>query len=351
MKMLRRDGTRAVLLLGLSAASVCLAQSPPAPPAPAPALVTVDNFARAETDRYFAGRAAQGGFGRFFHFRDFPPPGKSPVVRINRDTLYSVAVVDLDAGPVTVTLPDAGARYRMLMSVSEDHYLTPAIYSPGRHTFTRQQVGTRYAMLSVRTLFDPNSPGDVDQVHALQDALKLEQAGSGSFKAPAWDAASLKRVRDALLVLGEGLPDTRGMFGAKDQVDPVRHLVGTAMAWGGIPEKDALYLNVTPPRNDGGTVYRMRVQDVPVDGFWSISVYDEQGQFRANAFNAYVVNNTTAQRGPDGSVDVQFGDCDGRIPNCLPTMPGWNYMVRLYRPRAEVLQGRWTFPQAQPAER
>jgi hypothetical protein len=28
---------------------------------------------------------------------------------------------------------------------------------------------------------------------------------------------------------------------------------------------------------------------------------------------------------------------------------GWNYTVRLYRPRAEILDGTWTFPQAQPA--
>jgi hypothetical protein len=46
---------------------------------------------------------------------------------------------------------------------------------------------------------------------------------------------------------------------------------------------------------------------------------------------------------------VQFGGCDGKIPNCLPTPPGWNYLVRLYRPRPEVLSGAWTFPEAQAA--
>src|SRR5207245_6106615 len=40
-----------------------------------------------------------------------------------------------------------------------------------------------------------------------------------------------------------------------------------------------------------------------------------------------------------------------KIDNCLPTMPGWNYMVRLYRPRAEILNGTWTFPEAQAASR
>jgi hypothetical protein len=29
-------------------------------------------------------------------------------------------------------------------------------------------------------------------------------------------------------------------------------------------------------------------------------------------------------------------------------MPGWNYTVRLYRPRPAILNGSWKFPQAQP---
>jgi hypothetical protein len=50
----------------------------------------------------------------------------------------------------------------------------------------------------------------------------------------------------------------------------------------------------------------------------------------------------------DGSVAIQFGGCDGKVVNCLPIMQDWNYMVRLYRPRAEILDKKWTFPQAEP---
>jgi hypothetical protein len=45
---------------------------------------------------------------------------------------------------------------------------------------------------------------------------------------------------------------------------------------------------------------------------------------------------------------IQFGGCDGKTPNCLPIMNGWNYMVRLYRPRPEILDFTWTFPEARP---
>ena len=47
---------------------------------------------------------------------------------------------------------------------------------------------------------------------------------------------------------------------------------------------------------------------------------------------------------------MQFGGCDGNIPNCLPIMAGWNYTVRLYRPLAEILDGSWQFPEAQPVD-
>jgi len=117
---------------------------------------------------------------------------------------------------------------------------------------------------------------------------------------------------------------------------------------GGNPEKDALYLSANPARNDGTTVHRLTVGEVPVDGFWSVTVYNEDGFFTANPQNAYSLNNITAQRSADGSVGIQFGGCDGSLANCLPITPGWNYLVRLYRPRQEILDGSWTFPEAQP---
>jgi hypothetical protein len=73
--------------------------------------VTVDNFVRAETDMYFGAVVKKGGFGKFEHNRDLVPIDKQTVIRMNRDTLYSGAVFDLDGGPVTITLPDVGARF------------------------------------------------------------------------------------------------------------------------------------------------------------------------------------------------------------------------------------------------
>jgi hypothetical protein len=116
------------------------------------------------------------------------------------------------------------------------------------------------------------------------------------------------------------------------------------MAWGGNPEKDAIYLNVTPSQNDGKTIYWLFVKDVPVDGFWSISVYNAEGYFQPNKENAYTLNNLTAKKDADGSIGIKFGGVAGSAPNHLPITPGWNYIVRLYRPRKEILDGTWKFP-------
>jgi hypothetical protein len=310
--------------------------------------VTTDNFVRAETDMYFGGVVKDDGFGKFEHNREPTPLDKQTVIRMNRDTLYSGAVFDLDAGPVTITMPDAGKRFMSAQVINEDQYTQMVVYRPGSFTLTKGKTGTRYVVVAVRTLVDAKDPKDIEKVHALQDAIKVSQKNPGKFEVPKWDPVSQKKVRDALLVLATTLPDSKGMFGAKGQVDPVRRLIGAASAWGGNPEKDATYLTVTPPGNDSTSPRKLTVRNVPVDGFWSISVYNDKGYFEANPFNAYSVNNLTAQKSADGSVTVQFGGCDGKIPNCLPITKGWNYIVRLYRPRPEVLNGKWKFPEPQP---
>ena len=234
--------------------------------------------------------------------------------------------------------------------VDEDAYTPEVVYGPGRYTLSRSQIGTRYVLAAVRIYVDAGNPKDVAAVNALQDAIKVEQPGGpGSFHVTNWDASTQVDVRTALMALAETLPDAKGMFGPKGAVDPVRRLIGAGAAWGGIPEKDALYLDVTPARNDGRTVYRLTLKDVPVDGFWSVSVYDSDGRFAPNPQQAYTVNSVTAKTEPGGAAVVQFGGCDGRVANCLPTPPDWSYMVRLYRPRPEILGGAWSLPAAEPA--
>jgi hypothetical protein len=322
-----------------------------AAPLQAAETVTVDNFARAETDRTMADYVELGGFGTFYHTREPSPLDAQKVVRLNLDTLYSFGVFDLTT-PVTITLPDSGDRFMSALVISEDHSMQPVEYAPAKLTLTQEQVGTRYVIVALRTFMDSNDPGDVAKANALQDQVEVSQADPGSFDVPEWDQASLLKVRGALAVLASTVSNTRGFFGDKDVLDRLDFLMGTAAGWGGNPKEAAIYFTHSPGQNDGNTPYTVTVKDVPLEGngFWSITVYNEANYLEPNELRRNAFNNVTAEKNPDGSITINAGGCeDGRI-NCIPITPGWNYVARTYRPRPEIVSGEWVFPEMQPTE-
>ena len=131
-------------------------------------------------------------------------------------------------------------------------------------------------------------------------------------------------------------------------MDQVRHLLATAWGWGGLPVEDAFYENVEP--NLPAKQYQITVKDVPVDAFWSITVYNKDGFLEKNELDVYSFNNITAKSNDDGSITIHFGGCEKDLINCIPIMEGWNYTVRMYRPREEILKGQYYFPKPEPVE-
>lgn len=314
-------------------------------PAFAAEPVTVDNFIRAETHFYMSNQVDAGCFGRLCHQRGPAPVDKQAIIRLNRDTPYSQGVFDLSE-PLTITMPDAGSRFQTLTVINEDHYIKHVSYGAGPVTLSKENVGSRYAFVFVRTFMDPNDPADMKAAAALQDAVVVAQASPGAFEIPDWNQEQRVALRTSLLGVARFMPDAKGAFGDQSETDPVRRLLGSAAGWGGNREEDAVYLNQTPPNQDGKQAYTLTVGKVPVDGFWSVTVYNASGFYEAPE-NAISVNNVTAKPNPDGSTTLHFGGDPG-APNFLGIMPGWNYTVRLYQPRAEVLDKGWKFPSLVP---
>ena len=310
--------------------------------------VNVMNFIRAETDHMFRTnmKVYNMKIGTLLHVRQPTTPDNQPVIRMNQDTLYSAAVLDL-AQPVVITLADVKGRYQSMHVVNQDHYMFVEA-NPGTYELTEETVGTRFAYVTIRTFVDVLDPEDLAKAHAAQDAITLSGGGDGPFEAPDWNTDQLAVARKALSDLATLGFSAAYAFGRKEEVRPVDYLVGAAAGWGGLPRSAAMYVVDSVAQNDGETPHAVTVKDVPVDAFWSITVYNADGYLDANDRGVNSYNNFSAQPNENGSYTIHFGGCGDNRLNCIPITPGWNYAIRMYQPRPEILDGSWRFPAPQP---
>jgi hypothetical protein len=102
--------------------------------------VTIDNFARAKSDLYMSNSVRGGWLGKLVRRREPASIDNHRVIRLNRATLYSSGMFDLNAGPVTITIPDPGKRFVSLQVINEDHYVPGVYCGAGEHPFTRQSI-------------------------------------------------------------------------------------------------------------------------------------------------------------------------------------------------------------------
>ncbi len=310
--------------------------------------VNVDNFARAETAAQFD-RLLQipgAAINIVVHYRDPVALDSQNVIRMNRDTIYSGAIIDISKG-ATLTVPDLDGRYMSFMVINEDHYINKVYDAAGTYDLTVEEFHTPYVQMGIRTLVNATDPEDIKKANALQDLIIVKAVSAKPYTHPNYDKVSYKATYDALIQLGRGTTDFENAFGKKEDVTEVRHLIGTAIGWGGLPEEEAYYVNVEPNLPVGA--YQLTVKDVPVDAFWSVSLYNKEGFFQENEYDAYSVNDISGTPNEDGSFTIHFGG-DPKSVNYLHITEGWNYLIRFYQPRKEILEGTWTFPKIMPVK-
>lgn len=315
-------------------------------------MVTDENYSLAETDGVMAGYVKKiadatktSGVGELMHYRKGADPKDKTIMRINFDTIYSWAIVDLTE-PVTLTMPETGGRYQNAWIMSEDGYYPGAFTTPGEHEITQEWIGgARYAVIIMRTQVNVRDPEDLDKAHALQDKLKLTQKDKGVW-APAnqWDKDEVAKMRTKYQAIAKDMLKTGGdlatgkMFGKKGAVTQKGLNAGNAFGWGGFSADQAIYPQYFPKGTDPQT---LTLKDVPVKAFWSITVYDEKGFPQTDTYN---INSAFAETEADGSVIIHFGG-DKSAKNYMETFDGWNFTLRMYQPTQVVLDGTWVKPE------
>jgi hypothetical protein len=310
-------------------------------------IVTPETYIRAETDYAFADfqQNADGKVNEFYFITRPTPVDEQPVVRMNRDTLYAAAVVDTEGG-ATITIPEfPDDRYFSILVIDNDHYCPTVFYEPGTHPIPGD---TKYVTVVQRIqMMDPLDEEELALINTLQRQFQVNASSADPFPTPVWDKASMLALRETYEQEFQQFDQYEAdWMGPRGQVNEATRHIAAAGAWGLFPEKDAVYINYTGP-SDPNQCYMATYQVPENDAFWSITIYGNDGFIKSENC---IVNSSNAKLNEDGTVTVYFGSEEhcGDVPNRLDITEGWNFLMRIYRPGASVLDGRYTLPEAKP---
>jgi len=306
-------------------------------------LVNADNYARAEAAFQFESMFKRsGGINTLAHMRQPTPLDRQRNMQMNRDTIYSSAVVDISAG-ASVSFPNSGDRYMSIAIINEENYTTAVYHNGETIELTMEEHGTPFVALIARVLVNANDPQDLKIANGLQDQIEITASSTKKYQRANYDIESRKTTRELFRLLGAGLGEASFCNGKQTEVKETRHKICAAIGWGGLPTYEVVYLKNQKKHALGD--YQLRLKDVPVGGFWSISIYNDEGYFQENEYKTYSINNVIAEPNEDGSFTINFGEHKNGRKNFLPIMEGWNYVARLYLPSTDVQEGKWLFPE------
>ncbi len=299
--------------------------------------VTLENYKVAESDLAFSKVTRTVGMNRFLHraVEAFDLQDQT-VVRMNRDTIYSGAVVNASEG-ATVTLPESDGRYVSIMIVQNDHYIDQVFTTPGEHVI---EADTEFVMVVLRIRANANDPEDGDKIRALQQATRISAKATDPHVMPNYDMEQLEALRKQLTAEAAEMDSYNRMQGARGSVDERMHILGTAVGWGLLPDANARYLWYGQQDGQGCFQATYSVPPFYEPGFFSITMYDADGWLFSDRA---VLNEYNLEFNNDGTFDVNFGECGDNAKNNLPIVDGWNFLLRVYEPRLEELND-YTLP-------
>ncbi|MCK5191193.1 MAG: hypothetical protein KAR12_14190, partial [Methylococcales bacterium] len=179
--------------------------------------VTRANYHNAEAIRNAENYIKLGGDNKWGHFRDLSPIGpNAPTIRMNLDTLYSVAVLDNSTRNIELTIPE-GDILQTILVLDDQAYSKHYFQKPGTHKIVSDSP---FVILIARLgVKDRNSEEDIAKARKSQNGLIISGQGNKPFAPTQYDRASLEALTAELnqeFLAGDGVL-VYGQF--KDDVD------------------------------------------------------------------------------------------------------------------------------------
>ncbi len=301
--------------------------------------VEKSEFPMIETAKQMLIRQSAVGVNNLLHNRVLTPTDDQPVVGMNRDTYYSMGVVNVSEG-ATITMPEIPAgKYMSLQVIPEDHRTQAMVYGGGEFELTTHTG--EYVFLLVRL----DATFSEAEANALQDQMIIN-AGSDepfsvetAYNKESFDAMELELKMEFTKLAAKQGPAQ--VFGAAftnphdesaELFDEAAYLAGSAAGWAGAQAVDNFY--ELGGLLDSKKCYAATFEDPKNKAFWSLTVYDKNTFMFSDTAN---VSSDTAVPNADGTFTLHFG-CEGEINNLpIDNETGiWRPGVRHYQASDKV---------------
>lgn len=312
-----------------------------------PIIVTEDNYAFAMLDHAMQVEVSNGAANDWHHHRSPMTLDKQPAPQMNRDTLYSFAIVDARSD-FSITLPETDGRYQSIHVMEHDHTTSGVLYGAGEHVI-KGAATSDYLVINVRTQINPNDPDDIALANHYQDQLILDFKGADvvPFEFSNWDKASFNKLHTKYVKIAteEGVNHTMGARGQYSTYDVNR---GASTTTGLLPDADAVY-EMDKYSLDVNSCYQATYA-VPGQadadlGFFSATIYGDD-QYLHNEVGSSISNQELAFN-EDGTFTIYYGNTNtcGKVDNLLIVPTDDVYLnMRIYMPDASVQAGEYKLP-------
>lgn len=252
---------------------------------PAPIGMTPAQYINSESRAFMADFLERAGINAFHHFVGLTKAADKWVVSPNNDTIYSLAIANAREG-FTLELPEVGDRFLSTQIITEDHMTPFYIYGGGTHEFSAEQLQTDFVVVGVRMGTD----GTDEDVKVVTESLQPQYKVIGAATAddlPEVDMELLEKVRAAMLAEYSKLPNSFGAMQKRveDVSDWEYFTYVTAGAWGLSADENAMYAAGGPKDAKGGDCYLANFPEVPVEAFFSITVYGPEKYLMSDVDN------------------------------------------------------------------
>ena len=294
--------------------------------------VTEENYTDAEAEVNFLKWKEKDAMNKLFHLTEPTPAGPMPTIRMNRDTLYSAALVDASNG-FEVHMPDQGI-FTSVLVIDQKGYSQDYIWVPGSHEIN---INTENGVF-VWVLFRTGLEKGIEIAREAQKTLAITGMGSKEWNPKNYDRAQHAELHDQYM--NEAIDS--GMFlqygSDASRIDRKSKSLSDAAGWGGMDFGINNYQISKNIKNDG--CYSTTFEDPLAEEFWSFTLYDADG-WLLPLDEKNILSSRDAIPNEDGTFTVRFNCEQDAINNLQTSEDIFGFAWRVYGSSYKVRAGRW----------